>query len=57
MTPDFFVWGFLVIFTYNQLNLIKMDKETCKHEKTYVAVRHVSGIKLVKCSHCGKVIN
>ena len=43
--------------TYNQLNLIKMDKETCKHEKTYVAVRHVSGIKLVKCSHCGKVIN
>ena len=57
MTPDFFVWGIIVIFTYNQLNLIKMDKETCKHEKTYVAVRHVSGIKLVKCSHCGKVIN
>jgi hypothetical protein len=24
MTPDFFVWGFLVIFTYNQLILYTM---------------------------------
>ncbi len=26
--------------------------EPCKHERTYVAVRHVSGSKLVKCSVC-----
>jgi len=32
-------------------------KETCKHEKTHVAVRHASGIKLVKCSVCGAVVN
>lgn len=29
------------------------DKEKCTHENTYVAVRHVSGIKLVKCKDCG----
>ena len=34
-----------------------MEKEPCKHEKTYVAVRHVSGIKLVKCCKCNSVIN
>ena len=28
----------------------------CKHEKTYVAVRHISGISIVKCSSCNKVI-
>ena len=32
-----------------------MDKP-CKHEKTHVAVRHASGIKLVKCSGCGAVV-
>ena len=29
------------------------EEEDCKHERTYVAVRHVSGIELVKCSDCG----
>ena len=28
------------------------EKKTCKHENTYVAVRHVGGMKLVKCSDC-----
>jgi len=28
------------------------EKKTCKHEKTYVAVRHAGGMKLVKCSNC-----
>ena len=31
--------------------------QPCKHEKTYVAVRHVSGLKLVKCSICGTKVN
>jgi hypothetical protein len=26
----------------------------CEHKRTYVAVRHVSGVSLVKCSDCGK---
>ena len=34
-----------------------MNNTKCKHEKTYVAVRHVSGIKLVKCSGCGATVN
>jgi len=29
----------------------------CEHKRTYVAVRHVSGIKLVKCCDCGKVVS
>jgi hypothetical protein len=33
------------------------NKEKCKHEKTYVAVRHESGIKLIKCSDCGYSIS
>lgn len=28
------------------------EKKTCKHERTYVAVRHVGGLKLVKCLDC-----
>jgi hypothetical protein len=28
-------------------------KEPCRHERTYVAVRHQSGISLSKCSDCG----
>lgn len=32
------------------------DTPKCTHDKTYVAVRHVSGIKLVKCSNCGKTL-
>jgi hypothetical protein len=28
-------------------------KEPCRHERTYVAVRHESGISLSKCSDCG----
>ena len=45
--------GFIIIFTCNKKD---MDKP-CKHEKTHVAVRHVSGIRLVKCSGCGKIIS
>lgn len=28
-------------------------KEPCRHERTYVAVRHESGISIRKCSDCG----
>lgn len=28
----------------------------CTHDKTYVAVRHVSGIQLVKCVKCGQTL-
>jgi len=28
-------------------------EEPCRHERTYVAVRHESGISLSKCSDCG----
>jgi hypothetical protein len=28
-------------------------EEPCHHERTYVAVRHESGISLSKCSDCG----
>ena len=35
---------------------METTKTPCKHENTYVAVRHVSGIKLVKCSDCGKAV-
>jgi hypothetical protein len=33
-----------------------MGKEPCKHEQTYVAIRHSSGINLVKCCKCGKAV-
>jgi hypothetical protein len=34
------------------------DKETkCKHEQTYVAVRHVGGLTIVKCAKCNQVVN
>ena len=33
------------------------EKKPCKHERTYVAVRHVSGLKLVKCSDCNCRVN
>jgi hypothetical protein len=53
----------MVIFTYN-LKTNKMDKPKekpvkkpkCQHTRTYVAVRHLSGISLVKCSECGQAI-
>ncbi len=35
---------------------MKNTKEKCKHPNTYVAVRHVSGIQLVKCSDCGQTV-
>jgi len=31
---------------------IKHEAKPCSHEKTFVAVRHASGMKLVKCSDC-----
>ena len=34
-----------------------MDKPKCNHEETYVAVRHVSGISLIKCKKCGAPVN
>jgi transcription elongation factor Elf1 len=33
-----------------------IEKPKCAHVKTYVAVRHVSGISLVKCSDCGQTL-
>jgi len=38
------------VFPPDRLNKI------CNHHKTYVAVRHVSGIRLIKCSDCGAQI-
>ena len=31
-----------------------VEKPKCEHKRTYAAVRHVSGIQLVKCSDCGQ---
>ena len=36
---------------------IVMGTPKCEHKNTYVAVRHESGIQLVKCSDCGRPIN
>lgn len=33
------------------------DTQKCQHNNTYVAVRHVSGVKLVKCKDCGKPLD
>jgi hypothetical protein len=33
-----------------------VEKPKCAHAKTYVAVRHTSGISLVKCKDCEKVV-
>ena len=33
-----------------------VEKPKCTHTNTYVAVRHTSGISLVKCKDCGKVV-
>jgi hypothetical protein len=30
--------------------------QQCTHEKTHVAVKHIGGLKLVKCNDCNKVI-
>ncbi len=35
------------------VDLVRNEKTKCKHENTYVAVRHESGLKLVKCRDCG----
>jgi hypothetical protein len=32
------------------------DMKACEHKRTYVAVRHVSGLTLRKCSDCGKAV-
>lgn len=34
----------------------QVEKPKCEHKKTYVAVRHVSGLRLVKCADCGSII-
>lgn len=34
----------------------QVEKPKCEHKRTYVAVRHVSGIQLVKCSDCGRTV-
>ena len=48
----------LDIFTFEvtDLDIIELDTLECAHIKTYVAVRHHSGVKLVKCSDCGQAI-
>lgn len=30
-----------------------MEKNKCKHENTYVAVRHINGLQIVRCCDCG----
>ena len=42
------------VTTYDELERLVQPK--CQHTKTYVAVRHVSGIQLVKCSDCGQTL-
>ncbi len=34
----------------------QIEKPKCQHIKTHVAVRHVSGIRLVKCCDCGQSV-
>jgi hypothetical protein len=49
----------MVIFNHNlktkQMEKPK-EKPKCQHIQTYIAVRHLSGISLVKCSECGQAI-
>ena len=33
-----------------------LNNGQCTHNKTYVSVRHVSGLKVVRCSLCNKVV-
>lgn len=47
-----------------KVNKLDKQKDTkgavapeCSHENVYVAVRHVSGIRLYKCKDCNKVVN
>jgi len=35
----------------------QIEKPKCQHVRTYVAVRHVSGLTLVKCFDCNKVVS
>ena len=32
------------------------DKKKCTHQETFVAVRHESGLQLVKCKKCGATL-
>ncbi|CAB4159426.1 hypothetical protein UFOVP699_162 [uncultured Caudovirales phage] len=41
---------------WGNYELLTEDKPKCEHTRTYVAVRHVSGIQLVKCSDCGQTV-
>ena len=34
------------------MNRGEMINKKCEHKRTYVAVRHESGIKLIKCKDC-----
>ena len=34
----------------------QVEKPKCEHKRTYVAVRHVSGIQLVKCQDCHQIV-
>jgi hypothetical protein len=33
-----------------------METVKCEHKKTYVAVRHMNGLTIVKCSNCGCIV-
>jgi hypothetical protein len=33
-----------------------LDFEPCKHDQTYVAVRHAGGTSIRKCNNCNKVV-
>ena len=51
--PDYKDRIFRYINTMKEIKNPQEKKETCKHERTYVAVRHISGLSLVKCKDCG----
>ena len=42
--------------TLMHISFDEMENIKCTHPETYVAVRHVSGIKIVKCKSCNKIV-
>ena len=52
--PNGFVPNAELIEALKASGIVK--EEVCKHEKTYDAIRTVSGRKFQKCCNCGKVV-
>jgi hypothetical protein len=52
-------WAWIESRNYSKLNYLNFnqtDMKACEHKRTYVAVRHVSGLTLRKCRDCGKTV-